>query len=516
MTKAELIAILEQHGISKSSDQTIPKTYSDSPFENSVLRAVDGNRLQSGWKKAAYILAKNDDSNRPLQEYLEGWKSVVGDYTDQFLCLEESKDNWRFFDYKGDEVDLEDLFVKKKGSGKASSLQVIYFGTPGSGKSHKVAEIVSGHEENTFRITFHPDTDYSSFVGCYKPITKGSFNLSDTGIDEAALLDVFEKSSKYRNETKARYLYEGLVHKQDIDRLGLDPNSIAQKLKSRGFSNCTYTGELNLMFSIYNWLLQEGCLKTNSISYEFVPQAFTNAYVKAWQSTSPVYLIIEEINRGNCAQIFGDLFQLLDRDDQGYSEYSIKADTDLKNYLESVLGVGHEGIKNGELRLPANLNILATMNTSDQSLFPMDSAFKRRWSWVYVPIEPENPESQFTITIDNKKYEWSKFLVAVNEKIKDVSESEDKQLGNFFIKESIDKDDFICKVMFYLWSEVCKDEYRARSFFHYKDGNNDEFSFNELFQRDENSIKKDVALLQGFMNFLGVPEKKTEADETTL
>ena len=137
----------------------------------------------------------------------------------------------------------------------------------------------------------------------------------------------------------------------------------------------------------------------------------------------------------------------------------------------------------------------------------MDSAFKRRWNWVYVPIEPENPKSQFIITIDNKKYDWSKFLVAANERIKDVSESEDKQMGNFFIKEDIDKDEFICKVMFYLWSEVCKDEYHARSFFHYKDGNNDEFSFNELFQKDAAGVKKDVALLQGFMSFLGVPEK---------
>lgn len=203
------------------------------------------------------------------------------------------------------------------------------------------------------------------------------------------------------------------------------------------------------------------------------------------------------------------MFQLLDRDEYGKSEYKIKADTDLREYLEglNVLGIGHEGIINGELSLPGNLHIYATMNTSDQSLFPMDSAFKRRWNWVYVPIEPENPKSQFIITIDNKKYDWSKFLVAANERIKDVSESEDKQMGNFFIKEDIDKDEFICKVMFYLWSEVCKDEYHARSFFHYKDGNNDEFSFNELFQKDAAGVKKDVALLQGFMSFLGVPEK---------
>ena len=79
-----------------------------------------------------------------------------------------------------------------------------------------------------------------------------------------------------------------------------------------------------------------------------------------------------------------------------------------------------------------------------------------------------------------------------------------------------DKEEFISKVMFYLWSEVCKEEYRARSFFHFKDGNNDEFSFNELFQKDENGDKKDVALLQGFMKYLDVHEKQTEIDETSL
>lgn len=302
-----------------------------------------------------------------------------------------------------------------------SGLQIIYFGTPGSGKSHMVKDIVAPFPLATFRTTFHPDSDYASFVGAYKPKKVG-----------------------------------------------------------------------------------------DSLTYEFIPQAFTNAYVEAWKDTSkPVYLVIEEINRGNCAQIFGDLFQLLDRDDYGKSEYKIKADTDLREYLEGPngLGIGHEGIINGELCLPGNLHIYATMNTSDQSLFPMDSAFKRRWDWIYVPIDSENPDSQFDIIIGDKTYEWSKFLIAANERIKDVSESEDKQMGNFFIKDNIGKDEFISKVMFYLWSEVCKDEYHARSFFHYKDGNNDEFSFNELFQKDAAGVKKDVALLQGFMSFLGVPEK---------
>ena len=249
-------------------------------------------------------------------------------------------------------------------------------------------------------------------------------------------------------------------------------------------------------------------------TYKYVPQAFTKAYCKAWKNPdTPVYLIIEEINRGNCAQIFGDLFQLLDRD-EGVSEYPVSPDTDLEEYLKTELVrldsgevIGTDGIEDNKLTLPANLHILATMNTSDQSLFPMDSAFKRRWNWIYVPIDADNPESQFVITLGDKKYEWGKFLIAANEHIKDVSESEDKQMGNFFIKDDIKTKDFVSKVMFYLWSEVCKDEYRARSFFHYKDGNNDEFSFNQLFKNENGKTVIDVAILHGFMSFLGVPEK---------
>lgn len=325
------------------------------------------------------------------------------------------------------DADIKALFKELSDDAEPNeeTLQVIYFGTPGCGKSHAVKEFVTSHPGIEIRTTFHPDTDYASFVGAYKP-------SKDTG----------------------------------------------------------------------------------GITYKYVPQAFTKAYCKAWKNPdTPVYLIIEEINRGNCAQIFGDLFQLLDRD-EGVSEYPVSPDTDLEEYLKTELVrldsgevIGTDGIEDNKLTLPANLHILATMNTSDQSLFPMDSAFKRRWNWIYVPIDADNPESQFVITLGDKKYEWGKFLVAANERIKDVSESEDKQMGNFFIKEDIDKDEFISKVMFYLWSEVCKDEYHARSFFHYKDGNNDEFSFNELFQKDAAGVKKDVALLQGFMSFLGVPEK---------
>lgn len=312
--------------------------------------------------------------------------------------------------------------------------QIIYYGTPGSGKSwtiKKKYEMVkkgNGYVKDeekakrVFRTTFHPDTDYASFVGCYKPI------------------------------------------KDEEDE--------------------------------------------KKIVYQFVPQAFTDAYVAAWSDLEhPYYLIIEEINRGNCAQIFGDLFQLLDRNKDGYSEYPIKADHDLRDYLVEHLPEESEGIRDGKLCLPPNLSIIASMNTSDQSLFPMDSAFKRRWSWEYVPIDYENAESgKFEITIDGESHNWHKFLRAVNEKIKAVTSSEDKQMGNFFIKQSVDEKEFCDKVMFYLWSEVGKDNYQTTdAIFRYyaEDDKLKEFSFNELYDPS-----KRAEILKGFIRYIEEEKKQ--------
>ena len=294
--------------------------------------------------------------------------------------------------------------------------QIVYFGTPGSGKSHKVSQDLSGvKEENIFRTTFHPDYDYASFIGCYKPE------------------------------------------------------------------------------------MEEG-----EIKYSFTPQVFTNAYVRAWEHPKEnVYLIIEEINRGNCAQIFGDLFQLLDRKEDGTSCYPIHADKDLADYLQRELSEDAKlGIEGGNLCLPSNLHIIATMNTSDQSLFPMDSAFKRRWDWEYVPINyKEAKSSGFEITIGEKSYLWIKFLEHINGKVWDLTKSEDKQMGNFFIKGNITEEVFKSKVMAYLWHEICKDEYGATNYFFCTEKGN-KFSFNQLYNKD--SSPSATELLQGFMTYLGV------------
>src|SRR5699024_6336550 len=107
--------------------------------------------------------------------------------------------------------------------------------------------------------------------------------------------------------------------------------------------------------------------------------------------------------------------QLLDRDENGISEYTIKADADLKAFLEEKLGEDNLGIKSGELCLPSNLYIYATMNTSDQSLFPIDSAFKRRWDWEYEPIKYKNTD--WVIDIQGDRYSWVSFQKEINKRI---------------------------------------------------------------------------------------------------
>lgn len=384
--------------------------------------------------------------------------------------------------------------------------QIIFYGAPGTGKSHEVklktGELLENGEEvdlpNVFRTTFHPDTDYASFVGCYKPAMESKEPI----YTQAQLID---KLSIIKN-SGASYPCQKFGAKYWESLKELSANDIKQILTACGFTDSM---SVEIPKGIAIGEESAGLSSNKQIVYRFVPQVFTDAYVYAYNnSDQPTYLVIEEINRGNCAQIFGDLFQLLDRKG-GVSEYKIKADKDLAQYLRDKLGADSEGIQDGKLCLPANLHILATMNTSDQSLFPMDSAFKRRWEWEYVPINyDENiPSGQFKVTIGDKSYSWVEFIKQVNEKIFDLTQSEDKQMGNFFIKQSIDEKGFKSKVMFYLWYEVLRDETENNKYFFYKktivEGKevSSKFTFKDLFG------DKATETLQQFMDYLKVDPK---------
>ena len=384
-------------------------------------------------------------------------------------------------------------------------LQQIFYGAPGTGKSHTINRETKGHK--TFRTTFHPDSDYSTFVGCYKPMAEGhNGNYRFKSLqDLKAEANIINSSSGDKVSQIVAFVTK---YANDLQYIAdTDPN--IKSLQNLLNKNLSFANETYLAY-VVDYVLKN---QETRITYKFCPQVFTNAYIKAWEDTSkPVYLIIEEINRGNCAQIFGDLFQLLDRDKETCkSEYPIKADKDLVAHIEKVLGTGHEGIKNGELCLPPNLIIYATMNTSDQSLFPMDSAFKRRWDWEYVPINysKDIDSGKFIINIAGAEYLWVDFLEKVNDKIYDATNSEDKQMGNFFIKKSVDAKEFINKVMFYLWNEVCKEEYGTqRNFFRKGKDGKTEFKFTELFGADQTTI------LNEFMTSLGVePTNKPNPEE---
>lgn len=413
---------------------------------------------------------------------------------------------------------------KEERSSVPLSLQIIYFGAPGSGKSHKVAEDLAGvGRENVFRTTFHPDYDYASFVGCYKPEMR-----SEPIWEESYTLD--ELLAIIPNEVRVGENYPVekfcLRHYRSIEKLNISSsqknelrvkilqaakNSDEQQAEGKTIQTATVLAGAALGRYLEDNGILSASENSTAIAYAFTPQVFTNAYVRAWEHPNEkVYLVIEEINRGNCAQIFGDLFQLLDRKEDGTSCYPIRADKDLADYLQYVLsGDAKRGIEGGNLCLPPNLHIIATMNTSDQSLFPMDSAFKRRWDWEYIPINysDEVKSGQFEILIgkeeNQKRYRWIDFLKEINKHILKVTGSEDKQMGNFFIKSSIKEKEFKSKVMAYLWHEVCKDEYGTQSNFFRsgeRTGDGEEFSFNQLYDEEINSTK----LLQGFMTYLDV------------
>lgn len=382
---------------------------------------------------------------------------VLLKYSDALINLRiKNTEKIRFVSEQEDEED----------NSKEVPLQQIFYGAPGTGKSNTIKREVDDNGKLNFRTTFHPDSDYSTFVGCYKPKMKRS-TITKDGV--------------------------------------------------------TTTEE--------------------KIVYSFEPQAFTNAYVQAWKVKDDVYLIIEEINRGNCAQIFGDLFQLLDRKN-GESEYPVNADSSLADYLQTALAESKREdipaeVKNGtKLKLPSNLYIWATMNTSDQSLFPIDSAFKRRWEWKYMKIKNEGKEWKIDVKIkdtngEEKLLDWWDFIRKVNDIIASMTSSADKQLGYFFCKadkktpekasepnsenDLISVDTFVSKVLFYLWNDVFKDYgFEDVSLFQYiskteegKETKKD-LTFPDFYKEDSNDVNPTMVtdFVQKVMNWKKKEEEK--------
>lgn len=391
-------------------------------------------------------------------------------YGDKYL-IEIDNNSYRLYELDSrtneQNIDVKKIEDKDKSLkfGDFTPRQIIYYGAPGTGKSHTIKKEEDEGKITCIRTTFHPDSDYATFVGCYKP----------------------------------------------------------HKIKD---SQC--------------------------LTYEFVEQAFLEAYKQAWMNPEKeIALVIEEINRGNCAQVFGDIFQLLDRSDDGWSTYPIKADTDIAEHLKELRIPGYAASMNkrfgldkegkdrypdrdwfGFMALPPNMSILATMNTSDQSLFPIDSAFKRRWDWKYIKIKKgkkENGEElgwniqikdangePVKIIDENTTLSWWNFIQKVNEIIASMTSSADKQLGYFFCKPSekanetdekpaiITADTLVGKVIFYLWNDVFKDYgFEDASLFTYQEEKNGkktekDLAFADFY--DEEGEQVNTVRLVDFLN----------------
>jgi hypothetical protein len=413
-------------------------------FNNSKLLGI----FESG--QSDKVIKSKKDRFRYQKEPLKLlYKDKEVYFTTEFEFTRSNKSHILFNDFKNfvekysnnkysilKAIDGKYQFIGSKQSNiEMKPLQKIFFGPPGSGKSHRIKTEFPGKWP---RITFHPELDYQGFIGAYKPFVINTSN----GIDQ--------------------------------------------------------------------------------ITYRFVEEAFLRAYCEAWKSDEPYYLIIEEINRGNCAQIFGDIFQLLDRNEEGYSEYPINCSPDIAKHLSEELSNMNrleqykkfaecEGFT--RMSIPNNLNILCTMNTSDQSLFPMDSAFKRRWEWQYIPINYEDAD-KFTIELDKKSvYKWGEFIKEINRKIKDHTQSEDKQIGNRFLSSGnriISTDQFVSKVVFYLWSEIYKDEYNTGNSIFFSDINT-EITFSDFFVDG----KINIELTRKFIDF-NLPVKVEGAENIDL
>lgn len=391
------------------------KTDSLIKHELQTNHQVIGQMVFSKNKQFFMTFGKKDDAEKLLIEVTKTINRKIKNFyikiNDIFYGI---KPNFVNNDLNNINNNNETLTVNNMASSNEFYNKII-FGPTGTGKSTLCDTYIKDNNiqnEDLFRITFFDEYSYYDFFGQYKPI-------------------VLRSADKFINISK-------------ID------------------------GDLKIPEHI--------------ITYQFVPGIFFNALLKAKDNQSKnnekVVLLIEEINRGNCSSIFGDILQLLDRDNNGDSSYKLSLSSDLKRYLidmqldikydkrtvpngiteQNAYSVIDNIIKEGKFSIPSNLIIIGTMNTSDQSLFPIDSAFKRRWDMQYCHINYKE-NSLKTITLENTNILWVDILKKINEKILEKTKSEDKQIGQWFIKpvnNLITENDFKNKVISYLFFDVFK------------------------------------------------------------
>lgn len=326
------------------------------------------------------------------------------------------------------------------------------------------------------RVTFHPNYTYAQFVGSYKPVAKKIDITKGFSADKKDILNVLKDQSKTGQE-KYDLLYEKFRDENSLTRLPLliglysDDEFQTKKIDGSAASNDNSV-ERNHGRAIRPFVsLFDDKSRDDEITYEYVPGPFMRTYVTAKKDPHQKYLlVIEEINRANVAAVFGDVFQLLDRKN-GVSEYPVTASEDVRNFLAD------NGINEKELCIPDNMYIWATMNSADQGVFPMDTAFKRRWKFEYIGIDDnEGGVDAYEIPLQKKDdgshewISWNQIRHSINDKLTDMKINEDKLLGPYFISEEdlmtvrdrneTNADEFVklfkSKVLMYLFEDAAK------------------------------------------------------------
>lgn len=325
--------------------------------------------------------------------------------------------------------------------------------------------------ENNYQI--FESVDYLTFLGS----TKSLFDLIN-----------IENSNEVLNDIGQLKFKTGLLTDFERNRIifGAPGTGKSYKLKNDSkelIENTTGTYERVTFHPDYIYSNFVGTYKPvnngGHINYEFVPGPFIRVYIDALKSgrtdsPQPHLLLIEEINRAKVASVFGDIFQLLDRDDDGVSEYEIHATEDIKTYLADKLGGFPSDFD--KIRIPDNMFIWATMNSADQGVFPMDTAFKRRWNFEYLGINDNQEAKQRRILLgqgeDEVTVDWNRLRKAINEKLSNEYKiNEDKLIGPYFLSNKVlitndedsmiadpekFKESFKCKVIMYLYEDAAK------------------------------------------------------------
>lgn len=339
-------------------------------------------------------------------------------------------------------------------------------------------------DEKECEILFDYDKNTDKTLNCTNTIATPSLYLPKEDKPTAHILrentDII-----YLTSIKADYPYNRIIFGAPGTGKSWQLNTDKDDLLKNGGEYERVTFHPDYTYSQFVGAYKPTTDENGEISYQFVPGPFMRVYVNALKNgrtdyPQPYLLIIEEINRARVASVFGDIFQLLDRKDDGTSQYAIQASEDIKKYLAAELGGQPSDYP--ILKLPNNMFIWASMNSADQGVYPMDTAFKRRWDFEYLGIDDNQDKIKCTVDLVKGKPEsnvsWNRLRKAINGKLLDVCRvNEDKLLGPFFLsKKAIKADESGCiidedafrkafksKVIMYLFEDAAR-QYRSKLF----------------------------------------------------